>query len=401
MRKLPLQRQLEDYDPEEVIPPGLLGEDPQAPESFSLEDEEPEGFDAILRPPSEAPTPLRHSAPVRGGLSPRPALRRMGPSPRDEYAAASASDADAQRMAKFEAGLDTAAFRKPIQARNVGTPAQDALTKRLGMERQGKQDDMAAFLNDAKVKDYLSRGAREKEKLSTTQMVAEARQKAAMEKEQRERGYKAQDTAAANAFTLGRDKASDAAAMARQRVAAQAASGAKEAAAAQGTTVPGLEVSPGAAPTPDDAKKVKTTLDAAGRLKPLVQQLRALHGDKGTELFGADANKMSQIVTAIKLEAKTIAELGALSGPDLDLMNQLSGMDPTTFSANIKAMFGVDNTQEALAQLDTWMENAVKSKKDTYGYRDAPKPETGVPGGLTPEEEARLEALEAKARARQ
>ena len=66
----------------------------------------------------------------------------------------------------------------------------------------------------------------------------------------------------------------------------------------------------------------------------------------GTELYGENATRMNQLLTAIKIEAKNIAELGALSGPDNELMEQLAGVDTTSFGANLKALFGSDNTDD-------------------------------------------------------
>lgn len=168
----------------------------------------------------------------------------------------------------------------------------------------------------------------------------------------------------------------------RERAAALSA-GAKSDLSDSKSNVPGLEKVEGATPTEDDAKKVKVTMDAANRMKPLIAQLRALHNVHGTELVGSAANEMEQIMTAIKLEAKTIAELGALSGPDLALMNQLSGIDPTSLKANAKALFGLDNTKSALTQLERWIDTSVDAKKKTYGYRDkpgtAPAPRVATP----------------------
>lgn len=142
-------------------------------------------------------------------------------------------------------------------------------------------------------------------------------------------------------------------------------------------TVPGLEIAPGAHPSTDDAKKMKAGLSSMRNIDAEAGKLAKTYADNGTELFGQDANRMNQAVVAMQLEAKNIAELGALSGPDMDLMRKLSSLDPTSFRANIKGMFGVDDTPQALAAFQAWARDRVANAKKTYGYRD--------PAGAAPE----------------
>lgn len=136
-----------------------------------------------------------------------------------------------------------------------------------------------------------------------------------------------------------------------------------------GSVVPDMEIVPGAAPTADDAKKVKGTLAASARMSKYVDELDQLHTTHGTEYGGKAGTRMGQLATQIQLEAKTISELGALSGPDQELMKSLAGTDPSSFWANVQAMFGVDNTQAALDGLRTWMRDAVEATSSTYGYQ--------------------------------
>lgn len=137
----------------------------------------------------------------------------------------------------------------------------------------------------------------------------------------------------------------------------------------KGTVVPGLEVAPGAAPTAEDAKKVKASMASAERMRAYVKELRDLHTKAGTEYVGADAVRMGQLTKAIQLEAKNIAELGALSGPDMELMQSIAGTDPTSLGANVKAMFGSDNTDTALDGLEKWTGDQLNASQKTYGYQ--------------------------------
>jgi hypothetical protein len=137
----------------------------------------------------------------------------------------------------------------------------------------------------------------------------------------------------------------------------------------RGTEVMGLEKAEGASPTVEDAKKVKASLASAERMKRYVDELRALHAKHGTEYGGAVANRMSQLKTQIHLESKNIGELGALSGPDMGMVESIAGVDPSGLGDNLKAMVGVDNTQTALDGLSKWVDDTLSANMETYGYR--------------------------------
>lgn len=114
---------------------------------------------AVASPPAPAVAPS-----ATASAATRLAARAKHPDYSGALAGAQSADAEERRKAAFEAGLDMMAFRKPAQARDVGTPNQDALMKTIGIQRQGAQDDrqagqdeMASFLNDAKVKAYLAK----------------------------------------------------------------------------------------------------------------------------------------------------------------------------------------------------------------------------------------------------
>lgn len=171
--------------------------------------------------------------------------------------------------------------------------------------------------------------------------------------------------------------------------------------AAQGkSNIPGLEIEEGASPSSDDAKRVKTAMVAANTMGGYINELRNLYRNQGPSMMGPTAEKQRQLITAIQLEAKTVAELGALSGPDLGLMQSVAGADPTTFQGFLKSSFGLSDPNAALDQLDKWMHVKVNALKKTYGYRDARKDpaRTAPPASLdepvpTPKEQKALEWL--------
>lgn len=162
--------------------------------------------------------------------------------------------------------------------------------------------------------------------------------------------------------------AQDSAELEDRRTGRAEAKATKEQDEAKKTAVPGLLVAPGASPTPQDAETVKKALDAEGALNAGIARMRELHKQYGTEKGGRGDMLMKQALTGIRLEAKTIAELGALSGPDQDLMVALGGDDPTTAWANVKGFFGTDNTEDALQGLEAWMSGKVAAKLKARGY---------------------------------
>lgn len=143
---------------------------------------------------------------------------------------------------------------------------------------------------------------------------------------------------------------------------------------AKGTVIPGLEVAPGAQPTQDDAKKVKESVAARSRMNSQVDELMNLYKQHGTEMVGPVAVRMKQLMTGIKLEGKNLAGLGALSGPDEALMDAISGADPTSLSSNVKDVFGLDTTKQALEGVKTWANSQAEGNMNAYGYR----PKAGV-----------------------
>ena len=356
------------------------------------------------------PAPARPS--VKDLLAPFARMPSAGPAgPDSELEGARQSSDDAfLRAQRGRAGSDFIAAFGGYKPDNSFWDAEEAhgkqgvadLEKKRAMLRQGKQDSRQERLDEAASQLQQLEMAKRTKALQPGQNAALAKLFGVapevldgMTPEGRKEfldAWKSNNTVQAaklakeaeREYQLGRDETSrkyhheeglirDAS---HERAMANAA-GAKAAEA----TVPGLEAAPGASPTAEDAKKVKATLDAANRLKPMVAQLRELHAKHGATMTGEAAQTMDSITTAIKLEAKTIAELGALSGPDMALMNQLAGMDPTSMMTKLKSTFGVDTTQQALQQLDKWVDTQVAAKKKTYGYQDKPAAPAKPAGG--------------------
>lgn len=140
----------------------------------------------------------------------------------------------------------------------------------------------------------------------------------------------------------------------------------------KGTVVPGKTTVPGAEPTAEDAKKVKGTQAAVKRMRAYVKEMRQIVKDNGGPvMMGPAALRLKQLGSQMKVEGKNIAELGALSGDDNRLMQDLIKADPTSIGSNIKGLFGADNTLGALDGLDKWTADQERAIDSAYGYQDA------------------------------
>lgn len=153
------------------------------------------------------------------------------------------------------------------------------------------------------------------------------------------------------------------------KMAADRSAAAKEEERTKGTVIPGLETAPGAQPTAEDAKKVKASIAARERVNASVDELMSLYNKHGTEMTGPVAVRMGQLITAIKLEGKNLAELGALSGPDVNLMESIVGVDPTSFASNVKDVFGMDTTRQAMEGVRQWAGTQAGANVKAYGYQ--------------------------------
>lgn len=167
------------------------------------------------------------------------------------------------------------------------------------------------------------------------------------------------------------------------------AAAAKEKERADAVNVPGFDIAPGATPSPKDAETIKSINGANKELAKSVAALRALHRKYGPSYAGTAGTNIGQITNAIKISAKTIAELGALSGDDNRLMGALAGGDPSTIESVAKSVFGVDNTEAAMNGLLDWAERRISAAAEARGYQPkATKPQRTTPEKVLPKDAA-------------
>jgi hypothetical protein len=115
---------------------------------------------------------------------------------------------------------------------------------------------------------------------------------------------------------------------------------------------------------------------SSAKMKGLTKQMRALLAEAGASrvLPGQTRNRIKQLATQIQIEAKNVAELGALSGPDMALMEAIAA-DPSQVSSFMKDTTGL------LDGLDSWGDNAVSAKAETIGATRKGAGGAGAAGG--------------------
>jgi hypothetical protein len=168
----------------------------------------------------------------------------------------------------------------------------------------------------------------------------------------------------------------------RAAAAAKAAEKARLAAEKQGKKdaeglAAGFELDPSSNSTKKQREDHAGLVAAAKRMKGLTAQMRqALQGldvvDRLNPL-GAKRNALKQLATMTQIEAKNVAMLGALSGPDFALMQAIAA-DPTSLQSLTKDQTSV------LDQLDAWGENSAKAAAENIGA----KPKASATPDVTP-----------------
>src|ERR1044072_6829900 len=158
---------------------------------------------------------------------------------------------------------------------------------------------------------------------------------------------------------------------------------------ADAINVPGYEVAPDATPTVSDAQKMKDTNESALRMRGTIADLRALHRQYGENPKGTGADLQQQALRAVQMEAKNIVGLGALSGPDMGLMIDLSAQDANSIGSWVRRNFVGASMEEGRNGLERWMGTVVGATAASRGYRPkAQKPQRTTPDKVLPRDAA-------------
>ncbi len=96
----------------------------------------------------------------------------------------------------------------------------------------------------------------------------------------------------------------------------------------------------------------KKALFARDKLNPKLDQIIKIVEEEGNQIFGGNAEQLRGRLKGIQLDIKgpEFAALGVLAGPDVDILNDVTG-DPTSISNAIFSFGGVNPALEKLKRL--------------------------------------------------
>lgn len=303
-----------------------------------------------------------------------------------DIAAASSRDREQTRRDNFTEALAAAIARRPARMQSLpaegGTLAQrraqaDALAQRkMGREMDANARIAAALKGDTKAPPALTPYQQAQ--------LANAGTKRAYDEEQdrlrREQHGKERD----EDLKFREDQARRADEAQKRHEALLALALRKEEKAEAADIPPGHEVVPGAQPSPDSRKKYTALVASQQKMKELTAAMRAELAGAGPMdrmMPGEKRRRLQQLATQLKIEGKNVAELGALSGPDMSLMDAMV-TDPTT----VGSLFG-GNLSSNLAGMDAWADSAIRAGSKTYGIRPAGGGGGGQPSAIVPTDE--------------
>lgn len=154
--------------------------------------------------------------------------------------------------------------------------------------------------------------------------------------------------------------------------------------------VQGYEVQPGAIPSADDSKKLKESILLKQDIDDKLNQLEGLYNKYGTELGGVAADQMQLITSSLLVNYNKLAELGALSGPDLGILEGIVP-SPASVGSNLKASVGMDSTRDKIRLLRKETNDRLKARESVLGYTPV-----GGSSEMDGAKKARLEELRRK-----
>lgn len=143
--------------------------------------------------------------------------------------------------------------------------------------------------------------------------------------------------------------------------------------------VPGMTYVGEYTPTTDDAKKVKEWKAKVNDLNASIDDLSSLVRQSGLRFIpGEKTDDLDSAYTAVAIQMKEAAALGALSGPDYRLMTKMVG-SPTSAINNVK--LSKEQYLGLLQKLKARANNSYLSKVSAMGYepKGGAQPRVSVP----------------------
>lgn len=130
--------------------------------------------------------------------------------------------------------------------------------------------------------------------------------------------------------------------------------------------IPGFELAPGVKPTEKDVEALKTGSESYLNINSALSKLDSMVSKYGTEAVtvpmfgGADKKQMTQLKTSMVLQLKEMEKLGALAGPDVEVLENMMP-DPTAYRTN--------QYVEASKTFKQELQNRIKNRALSRGAR--------------------------------
>lgn len=127
----------------------------------------------------------------------------------------------------------------------------------------------------------------------------------------------------------------------------------------------GWELEGNTTPTPKQGEEFEGLVYSSEKMKSMTAEMKKLlaeAGASGRAIPGPMQSRLKQLATEIMIDGKEVAKLGALSGPDMGLMQSIAA-DPTVAGSIMKDMPAL------LDGLALWGEKSVSAKAKSLGAR--------------------------------
>lgn len=140
----------------------------------------------------------------------------------------------------------------------------------------------------------------------------------------------------------------------------------------------------GIANTPDDAKKIKDSIESKANFDNKLQQLIELRTSKGGELMDREAvARGQQLSKDLLLEYKNMQKLGVLSNSDEAIINAIIPSDPLQFNSPLAAVQGQDPILNNMKKFKGDTDSDFQTRVKTRIKADSRPEETKVINGAT------------------
>lgn len=170
--------------------------------------------------------------------------------------------------------------------------------------------------------------------------------------------------------------------------------GTKDSEYAKQSAIPGMNLKPGFKPPEKTVEKVRAAKTTVEKMNSLIDEINNEVGQMDTmdtlsPINTTRAAKISALVQALNIQAKTYNDLGVLNGPDMMILTQQIG-DPTTIKGILKSG-GAPGIKTKLGVLKKGISSGFNTEASNAGF-DVPgeQPETkmikGVPHARNPKD---------------